>query len=154
MTPIGVASLRLQRRIRGFRIANGIMMGPGKRKRRPFTKGLCLNTALSLLFFLAFSAPHRVHHVFENTAPAAHTSAHRQSHDRSTGDSRHDQSPPDSKQGNCAVLTIAQTAPGSLVSLFSWLNFQCSAMWWDDQRSIAVTDLHFSPASPRAPPHL
>jgi hypothetical protein len=124
-------------------------------KRLSAKRGLCLNAALSLLFFLAVSAPHRVHHSFEqSSSSAAHRVAHAHGHDHSSGSDRdgHDQSPPASKQPDCTVLSLAQTAHGSLVALFTLSIFETTAAWRHDQSAIIVAARHFSAASPRAPP--
>jgi len=147
---------RLRSRARRFRIAIKAMTLLGKQL--SLTKrGLCLNAAISLLFFLIFSAPHRVHHFFEQTStPAAHRVAHGQAHDHFNGNDRdaHDQSPPASKQSDCAVLSVAQTAHGSLVALFTLPIFDGAATCRHDHRVTTVVSRHFSLASPRAPPQL
>jgi hypothetical protein len=120
-------------------------------------RGFCLSAAVSLLFFLAFSAPHRVHHFFEQTlVPAAPRSSQGQAHDHSNGSPRdaHDQAPPASKQSDCTVLLLAQTAHASLVALSTLPIFESAATWLDDQRATVGGARHFSPASPRAPPKL
>jgi hypothetical protein len=130
------------------------MTGAGKQL--SVRRGLCLNAALSLLFFLVFSAPHRVHHVFERVAiPSATARSADPAHDHSSGGDRnhHDPGPPASKQ-DCVVFSVAQAAHGSLVSLITLPVFQNISKWREDHRAATVISCHFSPASPRAPPQL
>ena len=156
MKQSGAAALRLHGRTRLFRIAIKAMIRLGKQLSLA-SRGLCLNAAISLLFFLVFSAPHRVHHFFEQTAaPSAHHIAHGQAHNHSSGNDRdaHDPSPPASKRSDCAVLSVAQTAHGSLVALFTLPIFEGAASCRDDHRATTITSRRSSPASPRAPPRL
>lgn len=120
-------------------------------------RGLCLNAALLLLFFLVFSAPHRVHHFFEQSSPpSADRVAPTQAHDHSNGSDRdgRNQAPPASKHNDCAVLSVTHLAHGALVSLFSLPISQSAATWREDHRGTVLASYHFSLASPRAPPQL
>src|ERR671925_1346197 len=79
-------------------------------------RSLCSIAALSLLFFLVFSAPHRVHHVYEQLPSAtAHPTSHGEAHDHSD---HNDRSLPDhpGKAKDCLVLAVAQSAHISLAS--------------------------------------
>lgn len=151
-----VADWRLRSRKRRFRIAIKAMMLLGKQL--SLTKrGLCLNAAISLLFFLVFSAPHRVHHFFEQTsAPTADRIIYADAHHHSDGNDRdpHDKSQPVSKQSDCIVLSVSQAAHLSLVALFSFPIFEGATVRCDNHRATAIASRHLSPASPRAPPQL
>jgi len=67
--------------------------------------------AAAFLFFLLYSAPHQVHHVFEQPPQAHH---HGANHDHSTGD-RHDRSSTDS---NCVFQISASRCYLGLVANF------------------------------------
>lgn len=152
----GATALRLRGRTRRFRIAIKAMIRPGKQLSLA-SRGLCLNAAISLLFFVVFSVPHRVHHFFEQTAaPEAHRIAHGHAHDYSNGNGRdaHDPSPPASKRSDCIVLSVAQSAHVSLLALFTLPIFEGAATCRHDHRATTVASRHSSPASPRAPPQL
>src|SRR5687767_670964 len=79
-------------------------------------RSLCSSAALSFLLFLVFSAPHRVHHVYDQLpSPAAHPVSHAEAHDHSN---HNDRSLPDqpAKANDCIVLAVAQSAHISLAS--------------------------------------
>jgi hypothetical protein len=128
------------------------MLPPGKQLSLT-RRGLCFSAAFSFLFFLVFSAPHRVHHFFEQTsAPqaAVHLKVH--NHSEHTNHSGQNRSLPTSKPGDCAVLSAAQTAHASLVAPFSLPNLERTANFRDYHFATAIPSRHFSLASPRAPP--
>jgi hypothetical protein len=118
-------------------------------------RGLSLQAAVALLFFLVISAPHRVHHFFERLiSPQLIGLASANVHDH--GDSRHENhSPvpaPVSQQNDCAVLAATQNAH-SLAALSFDLTIFTAAV---EHTQIISTDSAFSfnlaPRSQRAPP--
>src|SRR4029453_15614073 len=128
------------------------MLPPGKQLSLT-RRGLCLSAAFSFLFFLVFSAPHRVHHFFEQTSPpqrVAEVKVH--NHSEPTDHDGQDRSLPRSKPGDCAVLSAAQTSHASLVAPFSLPNLERTANFRDYHFATAIPSRHFSLASPRAPP--
>jgi len=152
----GAAASRLRSRARLFRIAIKAMIRLGKQLSLA-KRGLCLNAAISLLFFLVFSAPHRVHYFFEQTSsPTAHHIIYADAHNHSDGNDRdpHDKSQPVSKKSDCIVLSISQATHLSLVALFSFPIFEGATVRCDNHRATAIASRHSSPASPRAPPQL
>ena len=113
-------------------------------------RGLCFNAALSFLSFLVFSAPHRVHHFFEQTS-APQRIAHAESHDHSERNDHNNRSLPGSKPNDCVVLSVAQAAHASLDAAFSLPNLESTADFRDYHRATAIASRHSSPASPRDP---
>jgi len=120
-----------------------------------FKRGLCLQATVSLLLFLVLSAPHRVHHFFDQFAsdqPAELATAH--SHDH--GGSRHENNPsvpvPASQQTNCVILTATQYAHALAASSFDLTIF--TAPVENTQKDSTHFGLSFnaSPCSQRAPP--
>lgn len=152
----GCPSPRLRLPARRFRIAVKAMRRRGKNFSL-VRLGLCLNAAISLFCFLVFSAPHRVHHFFEQTSiPRTHHFADEQTHDHSGGSepSQHSPSPPASKASDCIVLSVAQSAHASVVASFSLPVFGDTDTWCPDPRAAVTAFRLSSPASPRAPPQL
>lgn len=114
-------------------------------------RGLYFSAALTFLFFLAFSAPHRVHHFFEQAKQhVAEVKAH--DHSEGTDHSGHDRPSPSSKPSDCAVLSVAQTAHASLVTPFSLPHLDRTADFRDHHFAPAIPSRYSSPAAPRAPP--
>lgn len=108
---------------------------------------LRLSTALSFLFFLTASAPHRVHHFFDRLANAReHASADHQHGDR--------RSPGDSAPvaQDCAILSFAQNAHASVVPSFAYARDERLLAFRYDRLGIAPTLLGAAPFSQRAPP--
>jgi hypothetical protein len=93
-----------------------------------------------LLYFLAVSAPHRVHHFLEQVPSTQ---------DR---DHTHDRAPPMSKQNDCVVQSVAQHAHLSSVQL---LEMPFLEFWGASNHARAIVETSFFDASPfsqRAPP--
>jgi hypothetical protein len=116
-------------------------------------RGLSLNAALALLFFAILSPPHRVHHVFEQSASArsfVESSADSHGH----GDSQDHSHPalPAPGSTDCAVLSAAQSA-NCLVA--ASLDLPISSLTVDftlDQPLRPLSSFNPSPRSQRAPP--
>lgn len=112
-----------------------------------------LNT-LALLFFLAASAPHRVHHFFDEHR-AQQQAHHSASHDHAEPHHRGDPDAPrpaPATSADCAVLTITQhcqgmTANAPLITLAD-LNTQHLNV----SQAPAFALVILSPRSQRAPP--
>jgi hypothetical protein len=113
-----------------------------------------LNAAVSLLFFLVFSAPHRVHHFFEEwPSPTGRQVTHGQSHDHADrNDQRSPDSRPASKPNDCVVLSVAQSAHVSLVASFDLAVFETAAAGCATHLTVTIKSVSASPGSPRAPP--
>jgi hypothetical protein len=144
-----VTLARLHWRARLTRIAAKAIMKPGKQF--ALTKrGLCWSTAISFLFFLVFSAPHRVHHLYEQLpSPVAQHVAHdhSDSNDRGASDNQ-----PASKPTDCVVLSVAQSAHISSVSSFDLPVFETAAARCADHPIVAIKAFNTSAGAPRAPP--
>jgi hypothetical protein len=105
-------------------------------------KSLAAANAFFLMYFLAASAPHRVHHFLEQVpSPSSHDTDHTPDH-----------TPPQPKQSDCAVQAAAQHTHLSSVQLVraSFLEF---AVARDQARGATRTSFfNPSPCSQRAPP--
>jgi len=119
-------------------------------------RGLCWNTALAFLFFLAFSAPHRVHHVYEQlAASSAPHIAHAVAHDHfERNDRRPHDNQPASKPNDCVVLSVAQSAHLSLVSSFDLPIVATPVSRCADHPVVTIKSFNTTPGSPRAPPRV
>lgn len=120
-------------------------------------RGLSLHAAVSLLLFLVLSAPHRVHHFFEQfTSPQSIGLANASVHDH--GDSRHENhSPvpaPASQQNNCAVLTATQAAHALAASSFELTIFAAPVEHKRIESTHSALSFNPAPYSQRAPPLL
>ncbi|MGH7887955.1 MAG: hypothetical protein ACREPG_08830 [Candidatus Binatia bacterium] len=120
-----------------------------------FKRGLCLQAAVSLLFFLVLSAPHRVHHFFDQFASHQPTDlATAQSHDH--GESRHENNPsvpvPASQHNDCVVLTATQNAHALAASSFALTIFTAEVEHTHKHSSHSAFSFNPSPRSQRAPP--
>jgi hypothetical protein len=85
-------------------------------QRSPSTITRCTSAfwAASFLFFLLYSAPHRVHHFFERTAPHSHDQSHNDHHQPN----HHDNSAPNGSDcvfqvsaSRCTIGLAAQIQP-------------------------------------------
>jgi len=115
-----------------------------------------LGSAFALLFFLAASAPHRVHHTFEALF-AAPQSAVAHSHDHNAAHHHeHDQgrepNPASSAQPDCAVLAAAQQSHVAAVQHFGVTLVRTVAAQETVPRAFSVSLYNLSPFSQRAPP--
>jgi hypothetical protein len=117
-------------------------------------RSVCALGIVSLFgFFLAASAPHRVHHLFEKPSfPAANNHAH----DHHTADTDHSHSgnheSRQPQQGDCAMQTAAQNTHLSSPQLVEVAFLQISLPRNPDRRVIATRSFNPSPFSQRAPP--
>jgi hypothetical protein len=131
----------------------------GRRRVSKLQRGLYLSAAAAFWLFLAASAPHRVHHFFEQFAASAeyhaahaltdeHTDGERHGHD--DHDRNHDQRP--SQQNNCVVLSVAQNAHASLVPSFSFSVLECAVPRYRERLVVTASSFNPAPFSQRAPP--
>lgn len=113
----------------------------------------CLGGAALLLFFLAASAPHRVHHSFEAVGGAAPASLS-PAHEHAPGE-EHDHLParqPASDGSECVVLTTAQQIHAVAPAIFA---LPVAAFSRREDRQIPVNRVFGfdpSPCAQRAPP--
>ena len=116
----------------------------------PSRRGLFLSVAAVFVFFLAASAPHRVHHFFEQfPAPAEQRVAHADGAQHS----HHDHHNPKPKQQNdCVVLSVAQNAHASLVQAFHFTVIASAVARCGESTVTVVSSFNPSPFSQRAPP--
>lgn len=120
-------------------------------------RGLGLQAAVSLLFFLVLSAPHRVHHFFEQLSErkALRTDTavihdHADNHDQNHPTDK----PPASKQTDCAVLAVAQNAHGLAASSFEYLILGLTPTSPHVRSFTNSSSFNPSPCSQRAPPQI
>jgi hypothetical protein len=105
-------------------------------------KSLAAANAFSLLYFLAASAPHRVHHFLEQApSPSSHDTGH-----------THDHAPPQSKQSDCAVQAAAQHTYLSWVQLVAVQFLEFAVARNQVRNAIWTSFFNPSPCSQRAPP--
>jgi hypothetical protein len=105
-------------------------------------KSLAAANALFLLYFLAASAPHRVHHFLEQVSSPS----------RENGGRTHDHRAPEPKQSDCLIQAAAQHAHFSSVQLveLSFLEFAVARN--PISGFTAASSFNPSPCSQRAPP--
>jgi len=118
-------------------------------------RGLYLSIAAVFGLFLASSAPHRVHHLFERLPAADHSAAAKQARNHADGaehgDSDHHKRP-SSQPTDCFVLSVAQNAHASLVQAFTFVAVVRAVALQGDQAVAETTSFNPSPFSQRAPP--
>jgi hypothetical protein len=118
----------------------------------PIKRGLHLHVAASFLFFLVVSAPHRVHHFFEQGGFAPRSGA---AHSHDAGEESHDhQRAPQGTGGgvDCTVQSLAQNAHAAAAPLIA-LPFEQFARAHVDQPAFTrAASFNPSPFSQRAPP--
>jgi hypothetical protein len=121
-------------------------------------RGSFLSVAAAFGFFLAASAPHRVHHFFEQfSAPAEQRAAHVHTHEHADGErhSHHDHHNPQPKQQNdCVVLSVAQNAHASLVHAFDFSAAASAVARRAEPAMVIASSFNLSPFSQRAPPRV
>jgi hypothetical protein len=120
-----------------------------------FKRGLSLQAAVALLFFLVLSAPHRVHHFFDQFhSPQSIGLASANVHDH--GDSRHENNSPvpapTSRQTDCAVLAATQNAHSLVVLSFDLTIFTAAIEHTQIISTDSAFSFNFAPRSQRAPP--
>lgn len=129
-------------------------MKPG-RHIAPLARAIYLGSAFALLFFLAASAPHRVHHFFETALPRpAQVAHHHDDHAHApTHEHNHERKPaPLPAQTDCVVLAAAQQSHAATVESFEVALAEISV---DQQPAHAIVSISLhnpSPRSQRAPP--
>src|SRR5262245_54769599 len=113
-------------------------------------RGLCLHSALSLLFFLIFSAPHRVHHSFEKIGAAELVTVEAAtSHD---GDQHHDNPSSLPAQSECTILHSTQNTHGVLITVVEWSVFVVPRYQGHIASTFSAQPFDLAPHSQRAPP--
>jgi hypothetical protein len=117
---------------------------------------LFLSVAAAFVFFLAASAPHRVHHFFEQfPAPAEQRVALAHTHEHAA-DEQHghhnDHNPLPKQQNDCVVLTVAQNAHASLVQPFTFTTAASALARRAAPAIVIASSFNPSPFSQRAPP--
>jgi hypothetical protein len=119
----------------------------------PVKRVLHLHLAAAFLFFLVGSAPHRVHHFFEQGTLAPQSAVVTHSHDAGEDDPGHPHAP--QAPGNapdCAVQSLAQNAHAAAPSLgaLPLEEFACARI---EHLAVArAASFNPSPFSQRAPP--
>jgi hypothetical protein len=107
-------------------------------------KSLAGANAFFLMYFLAVSAPHRVHHSLEQVAsPSSEDAGH-----------THEHMPPQSNQSGCAIQSAAQHAHLFSVELVEMPFLKFAVGRNHAGRIIANSFFNPSPCSQRAPPSL
>jgi hypothetical protein len=118
-------------------------------------RGLYLSIVSVFGFFLASSAPHRVHHLFERFPVAEHSLAAKHGQEHAHGaeheDSEH-QTRPTPQPPDCFVLSIAQNAHASVVDAFAVVVVERRFAVQGDQAIAETQSFNPSPFSQRAPP--
>jgi len=108
--------------------------------------------AAAFLFFVLYTAPHRVHHFFEQGrfAPAPHD--HHAATAEAGGSHKHDHDAPQSQPADCAAQLAAQNTHFASPPLIE-LPFSTSARACADLLTVARSEsFNPSPFSQRAPP--
>ena len=121
---------------------------------RSFRSGCALGVVSLFVIFLAASAPHRVHHFFENLPLHIHSNSHNDhsgdnDHSRSPGN---DQESPQPQQSNCAVQSVAQNSHVSAVQLIEIPFSEIALAHKPDPGIFTSSFFDASPFSQRAPP--
>jgi len=121
-------------------------------------RGLFVSVAATFGFFLAASAPHRVHHFFEQfPAPAEQRAARVPTHEHADSErhSHHDHHNPQPKQQNdCVVLSVAQHAHASLDQPFALTAAASTVARRAEPAMVIAPSFNPSPFSQRAPPRV
>lgn len=121
-------------------------------------RSVYLGAAVVILFFLILSAPHRVHHFFQQfPVSAEHHAVHVQNHEHADGgrhghDSQRDRPP--GQQSDCVVLSVAEKALVSVVQSFSFAVVERIVTRDPDQPIMPASSFNSSPFAQRAPPVL
>jgi hypothetical protein len=117
----------------------------------PSIRGLHLHVAASFFFFLVVSAPHRVHHFFEQ-GPFAPRSGAAHSHDAGDEGHDHQRAPQGTGEVDCTVQSLAQNAHAAAAPLIA-LPFERSVHARIDHPAFKrAASFNPSPFSQRAPP--
>ena len=118
-------------------------------------RGLYLSIVSVFGFFLASSAPHRVHHLFERFPVAENSLADKHAHEHAHGAAHEDsdhQTRPTPQAPDCFVLSIAQNAHASVVDAVAVVVFERRFAVQGDQAIAETQSFNPSPFSQRAPP--
>jgi len=116
---------------------------------------LHLGAALALLLFLAISAPHRVHHFFEQfsvtaESQAAHVEAHEHADDLAH---EHEHTPArGAQQNDCVVLSVAQHSHAAAVQPFEVQLVERFITRRGESTPATTVKFDAAPCSQRAPP--
>jgi hypothetical protein len=117
---------------------------------------LYFSAAASFLFFLIVSAPHRVHHFFEQI-PSAETARASQIQVHEHGGSTHhshdnDRNRRSTTQPDCVVLSISQNAHAAIVHTIAFAVLQYAVARDLDGPVVSAWSFNPAPFSQRAPP--
>lgn len=119
-------------------------------------RSICAVGIISLfVLFLTASAPHRVHHIFEQSAfPAEDTHAHANDHDLDDATHSHgqDHDSPKPLHSDCALQSVAQNSHVSSAQLIEVPFLEIARPCDPDRRVAAASFFDASPFSQRAPP--
>jgi hypothetical protein len=126
-------------------------MAPRPKLQRAFS----LSVAAAFWVFLVVSAPHRVHHFFEQFPATEQRVGHAHAHAHADGSQHrhhdhHDSRP--KQQNDCVVLTVAQNVHASLVQVFDFAVIASAVARYGESLVTAVSSFNPSPFSQRAPP--
>jgi hypothetical protein len=118
-------------------------------------RSICASGIVSLfVLFLTVSAPHRVHHIFEQPPPVAQKYFH--GHDHEAGDKDHsrghDHESPNPRHSDCALQSVAQNTHISSAQLIEVPFLEIALVRNPDRRIVASSFFDASPFSQRAPP--
>ena len=118
-------------------------------------RSICAVGIISLfVLFLTASAPHRVHHIFEQPPPVAQKHFHGHDHEANDKDhSRgHDHDSPKPQHSDCALQSVAQNTHISYAQLIEVPFLEIAHVRNPDRRIVASSFFDASPFSQRAPP--
>jgi hypothetical protein len=116
-------------------------------------RALHFSSAFALLFFLIASAPHRVHHFFEQVPLAEESQiAYRGTHDHGSGHDHNQKPAPASRENNCVVLSAAQHSYAAAVELYGIKTPDSITHYRQEPKLEKASVFNFSPCSQRAPP--
>jgi hypothetical protein len=119
-------------------------------------RSICALGIVSLfVLFLTASAPHRVHHFFEQLQfPVAHKHSHGHDHDAADTAHRHapDHDSPKPQHSDCVVQSVAQNSHVSSVQLIEVPFLEIALAHKPDPGIVASSFFDASPFSQRAPP--
>ena len=119
-------------------------------------RSICASGIVSLfVLFLTVSAPHRVHHIFEQSPfPFEHTPSHANDHnaDDATHSQGQDHNSPKPLHSDCALQSVAQNTHISSAQLIELPFLEIACLCNADHRIVASSFFDASPFSQRAPP--
>jgi hypothetical protein len=120
-----------------------------------FKRGLCLQAAVSLLLFLVLSAPHRVHHFFDQFAwhqPTELATAQSHDHDGNRHENNRSVPVPASQHNDCVVFSATQNVHALAASSFGLTIFTAAVEHTPKHSAHSAFSFDRSSCSQRAPP--